>query len=186
MRTEDYQALITEHGRTFTLSEWQIQGPVTKMNPQHFEQVLKFRQWHGFSTLLSSTWREGNKGYHPLGLATDQILFKKFKEEPLSPIHQWNLATTFGFPGVGLYFDWDFTNKAGKSKRTCGLHVDNGYKRNRPLRWICKEHEVWEEGILVAVKQFYYYQDLATGLFYNQERDEEISLQTAIQTWWQS
>lgn len=174
MLKADYIALIAEHGNNFKPLEFEIQGEITNINAVHFKEVLKFRQWHGFSTLITSTWRKKGTGYHPLGLATDQILFRKWKKEPLTALHTWNLATTWGFAGVGLYFDWEYTDAQGKRHRAPGLHVDNGYNSNRPLRWICKE---WEG------KQHYYYQNVEDAMFYNVVRDELISLEKALKEW---
>ncbi len=182
MNKADYIALIKKHGNSFKVEEFEIRAPITHVNPVHLEEVLKFRKWHGFSTQITSSYRPGTIGYHPLGLATDQIIYKKWKEEPIDFLHAWNLATTWGFPGVGLYFDWNYTTKQGKVCRAPGLHLDSGYASNRPLRWICKEFDVIEAGE-TKTKRFYYYQSLIDGLFYNSERDEIISLEKAIECW---
>lgn len=170
-----YQQLIKETGNHFKVQEFNVQGPVTHVDIGHFEEVLRFRQWHGFSTKVSSSWRKQGTGYHPKGLATDIVLFHTWNETPLDAMHLWNLATAWSFTGVGLYFDWEFTNTKGDKVRTPGLHVDSGNLANRPLRWFCKEYEV--EG---KAKNHYYYQDFKTGQFYNSIRDEAFSLKEAI------
>ncbi|MEO1023444.1 MAG: hypothetical protein AAFW89_12945 [Bacteroidota bacterium] len=172
MTREEHDALLIRHGGHFKISEFEIQGPIDRMNTMHLIHQLEFRKWHGFSTLITSAWRKNDPRYHGLGLATDQILFHTWMETPLPAIHQFNLACLHGFRGVGVYLDWSFTDRSGNKQRTAGIHVDSGDRRNRPLRWFCRE---------IEDEPYFYYMNPETGLFANKDLGEALTLHQAVE-----
>lgn len=172
MKTEDYTALLDSYGNHFSIGEFEIQGPGTieKMDIGFLRSFLAWRQWHGLPTLISSAWRKGDPKAHGHGFAFDVLLFERWLEHQPSALRHWLLATTWGFKGVGLYFDWTFTNTSGEKVPAIGLHVD-GWDGNshaqRPLRWL-------------RMDGLYYYQSLASGNFYCKTNRQTITLQQAI------
>jgi hypothetical protein len=120
--------------------------------------------------MISSAWRKGDPKSHGRGLAFDVLLFDQWLSSQVSELQHWLLATTWGFNGVGLYFDWSYTNKEGNKVPAIGLHVD-GWAGNdqsqRPLRWL-------------RINGHYYYQSLASGHFYCKSTKRSITLDEAI------
>ncbi|MCW9709059.1 hypothetical protein [Fodinibius salsisoli] len=172
MNRNDYLALLDSYGNHFSISEFEVQGPGTigRMDIGFLRSFLAWRQWHGISTLISSAWRKGDPKSHGQGLAFDVLLFDQWLVSQPSALQHWLLATTWGFNGVGLYFDWSYTNKEGNKVPAIGLHVDdwagNGYSQ-RPLRWL-------------RIDGQYYYQSLTRGDFYCKTNRQTITLDEAI------
>lgn len=172
MNRNDYLALLDSYGNHFSISELEIQGPgtISRMDVGFLRSFLAWRQWHGISTLISSAWRKGDPKSHGRGLAFDVLLFDHWLASQPSAIQHWLLATTWGFRGIGLYFDWSYNNKNGKEVPAIGLHVDvwsgKGQSR-RPLRWL-------------RIDGHYYYQSLASGHFYCKSNKQSITLDEAI------
>ncbi|SHG40181.1 hypothetical protein SAMN05443144_12719 [Fodinibius roseus] len=172
MKTEDYTALLDSYDNHFSLAELEIQGPGTikRMDIGFLRSFLSWRQWHGLPTMISSAWRKGDLKSHGHGMAFDVLLFDQWLESQPSALQHWLLATTWGFNGVGLYFDWSYTNKEGNKVPAIGLHVDGwtGNSRSqRPLRWL-------------RINGQYYYQSLASGLFSCRANQQSITLDNAI------
>ncbi|PAU94251.1 hypothetical protein CK503_08540 [Aliifodinibius salipaludis] len=172
MNTQDYNALLDSYGNHFSIGELEIQGPgtVKRMDIGFLRSFLAWRRWHGLSTLISSAWRKGDQKSHGHGMAFDVLLFDQWLESQPSALQHWLLATTWGFNGVGLYFDWSYTNKEGNNIPAIGLHVD-GWAGNshsqRPLRWL-------------RIDGHYYYQSLASGIFHCKSNKQSITLDEAI------
>lgn len=151
------QKIIDENGGNFTVREFGDSR--ARANPELIKECVKFRNWHGFSTLLTSVWRP--QGAHSIG-AVDVILYRDWKHRQPDPMHLWRLATTWPWMGVGIYFDWQHGGKD-----VVGLHLDIvKEKRDRPLRWL-------------RVNGDYFYQSLINGRFYN--GDEETTLESETQ-----
>jgi hypothetical protein len=172
MNRNDYLALLDSYGNHFSISELEIQGPgtINRMDVGFLRSFLAWRRWHGFPTMISSAWRKGDPKSHGRGLAFDVLLFDQWLSSQVSELQHWLLATTWGFNGVGLYFDWSYTNKEGNKVPAIGLHVD-GWAGNdqsqRPLRWL-------------RINGHYYYQSLASGHFYCKSTKRSITLDEAI------
>jgi hypothetical protein len=172
MNRNDYLALLDSYGNHFSISELEIQGPGTlsRMDTGFLRSFLAWRQWHGLPTLISSAWRKGDPKSHGRGLAFDVLLFDQWLACQPSALQHWLLATTWGFRGVGLYFDWKYTDTKGNRIPAIGLHVDgwsgNG-RSQRPLRWL-------------RIDGQYYYQSLASGHFYCKSNKQSITLDEAI------
>ncbi len=172
MTTKDYTALFDSYGNHFSIGEFEIQGPGTieRMDIGFLRSFLAWRQWHGLQALITSAWRKGDQKSHGHGFAFDVLLFDRWLSSQPSPLQHWLLATTWGFQGVGLYFDWSFTNKKGNKVPAIGLHVDGwaGNSRSqRPLRWL-------------RIDGLYYYQSLTCGDFYCKTNKQSITLDEAI------
>lgn len=120
------------------------------LNPDIIKEVVRFRNWHGFSSLLTSMWRR--EGSHSIG-AADMVLYKKWKQSQPGYQHLWRIATTYPWWGIGIYDDWQVEGES-----VIGLHVDicTPTQRDRPLRWIRSN------GI-------YYYQSVKSGIFYDKD-----------------
>ena len=172
MKRADYIALIESYGGNFSLSDFEIQGDISRMKLDFLRSFLAWRDWTGTKTLITSAWRDNDARSHGKGLAIDCLLFTEWLTKQASPLQHWLLATTWPFQGVGLYFDWSFTHKlSGKKILAIGLHVDgwSGSQINeRPLRWL-------------RIDGHYYYQSTKTGRFYCRENKQTITLPEAIQ-----
>ena len=130
-------------------------------------ELCLFRKWAGYPFFISSAWR--SEGAHSVG-AFDIFIFDEWQLTQPDPYELWNLATTWNFGGVGIYFDTEaFGNDAVM------LHVDvleyqNALGKQRPLRWIRNEH--------------YYYQSLnKKDYFWSADIDEGTSLGKEIERW---
>jgi hypothetical protein len=146
MTDSEITSIAKQYGNHFKPSEFLQERE--RLEHDLIHEVCRFRQWHGYSTLITSAFR--HTGSHTTGLALDMILFKQWSKKVVDPYELWLLATTYPFLGVGLYFDWNY-----KGKPICGIHVDLIREcRQRPLRWI-------------RVDGVYYYQSTKNGLFYN-------------------
>lgn len=172
MNRQDYTALLDSYGNHFTLAELEIQGHGTlgKIDMGFLRSFLAWRRWHGLSTLVTSGWRKGDHRSHGHGFAFDVLLFDRWRESQPSALHHWLLATTWGFRGVGLYFDWSYTNKKDDKIPAIGLHVDGWPGTNhsrRPLRWL-------------RINGDYYYQSLVRADFYCKKNQQTITLDEAI------
>lgn len=124
------------------------------------KSFLQWRDWHGCPTLITSAYRNHPTSAHGKGVALDVILFEPggWLQRPLQPEHLWNVATVWPFLGVGMYFDWNLTDRDGERRPAMGVHVDlMEDARRRPLRWIRVDGE-------------YRYLDPKTGLFGGRER----------------
>lgn len=178
---DKYEKFIKDHGDNFDLSEFSIRpgtGP-QDLDWQHFKAEILFRKWHGYPTMITSAFRPGDPNAHGDGLATDKILFYTYREHIVEPRVQWRLATTYPWMGVGLYFDWEFTDRQGRSRSACGIHTDSQTKEDRPLRWLRTTQIIDDEET-----ELYYYQNPHTGLFYNKLKNELITLDDAIRNFW--
>jgi hypothetical protein len=116
---------------------------------------LKWRDWHGCPTLITSAYRNHQTSAHGKGVALDVILFEpgKYLQQTLEPEHLWNIATLWPFAGVGMYFDWNLVYRDGTRRQAIGVHVDMlADPKKRPLRWI-------------RVDGKYLYMDARTGEF---------------------
>lgn len=145
------QQILDTYGGGFTVNEWgENRG---KLNPLIVREVTRFRQWHGFSSFLTSTWRP--EGAHAIA-AADMVLYKDWKESQPDYMHLWRLATTWPWFGIGIYNDWSVSGES-----VIGLHVDlcEPDQRQRPLRWIR------DDGV-------YYYQSVINGKFYDDNGNE--------------
>lgn len=155
MTDQEIQGVIESNGGNFKPSEF--------LNNRHLlpkkiiEASVQFRNWHGFSTQITSAWRES--GSHNIG-AIDALIWEQWKVEQPSANQLWLLVTTWPWMGVGIYFDWD---------DGVGLHMDlcTSLQRTRPLRWLRTDKD-------------YYYQSTQNGLFENHKTGETISLEAAI------
>lgn len=166
MTNNDYIALIDSYGGSFTPREFHIQGGIEKMDTGFLRDFLAWRQWTGLSTMISSAWRAGNTTAHGAGMAIDCLLFTQWRQSQPGALRHWLLATTWGFSGVGLYFDWTYDEKPA-----IGLHVDGWAgitTSQRPLRWL-------------RIEGLYYYQSVVHGAFYCKTNKHTISLEKAIQ-----
>lgn len=172
MKRADYIALIESYGGNFSLSDFEIQGDISRMDVGFLRSFLAWRDWTGTKMLITSAWRKEDPKSHGKGLAIDCLLFTEWLTKQVSPLQNWLLATTWPFQGVGLYFDWYFTHKLSQKKLPAiGLHVDgwSGKKINeRPLRWL-------------RIDGHYYYQSTKTGGFYCRKNKQTITLPEAIQ-----
>lgn len=164
-----YQQRIHEYGNRFTVDEFEPvhEGSITRIQLAFFNQFLAFRKWLGLPMMVTSAWREGNSGAHPKGLAIDTIPFNSWMDTVADPVHQWTAATTFGFQGVGIYFDWKYY-KDGKKQPAVGLHLDGWNSSKRPLRW-------FRTG-----GQYYFYQNVVDGRFYCDELNESLTFDQAL------
>ncbi len=172
MNTQDYSALLDSYCNHFSIKELEIQRPgsLKRMDIGFLRSFLAWRQWHRLPTLVSSAWRKGDPKSHGQGFAFDVLLFNRWLTTQPSALRHWLLATTWGFQGVGLYFDWNYINKQGASVPAIGLHVDgwSGNDRSRrPLRWL-------------RIDGQYYYQSLTSGLFYCKSNKQSVTLDEAI------
>lgn len=172
MTTNDFTALLDSYGNHFSIPELEIQGSGTikKIDIGFLRSFLAWRQWHGLPTLITSAWRKGDPKAHGHGFAFDLLLFDRWLTSQPSALQHWLLATTWGFKGVGLYFDWNYTNKKKEVVPAVGLHVDGWSGNNtsvRPLRWL-------------RIDGLYYYQSLIHGTFYCKTNKQTISLEQAI------
>lgn len=156
------QTIIDDHGGNFSVREFGADRQ--NLNPQLVKEVVRFRNWHGYPSLLTSMYR--NSGSHSLG-AADKIIYKHWKEEQPDPMELWRLATTWPWWGVGIYFDWTHDEEP-----VIGLHCDicKPHQRDRPLRWL-------------RARGNYYYQSLFNGKFYQKDTHEETSLEAEIEIW---
>ncbi|MDR8389859.1 hypothetical protein NC796_01835 [Aliifodinibius sp. S!AR15-10] len=172
MNRHDYLALLDSYGNHFSPGEFEIQGPGTlaRLDVGFLRSFLAWRTWHGLPTMITSAWRKGDPKSHGRGLAFDVLLFEEWLAGQPSALQHWLLATTWGFQGVGLYFDWTYSNKKGEQVPAIGLHVDGwsgGGRSRRPLRWL-------------RIDGLYYYQSLTRGDFYCKTNRNTITLDDAI------
>lgn len=170
MNRNDYLALLDSYGNHFGPTDFEIQGPISRLDTGFLRSFLAWRRWHGRPTLITSAWRKGDPGAHGHGLAIDVILYERWLIRQPSPMECWLLATTWGFKGVGLYFDWTYQNREVKRVPAIGLHVDGwtgSSHSQRPLRWL-------------RIGGNYYYQSLKTGTFYCRANRQTITLDQAI------
>lgn len=170
-----YQKTIDSLGGGFTVAEFEPnQGAdIRQTKDDLIENVVLFRNFHGYPSLLTSVFRPGDDGAHGRGLAADMILFYKWLTDPLDPWELWRIATTWPFWGVGIYFDWTFIDKNGERQKAPGIHVDllRGDQAKRPLRWFAKE---------IEGERRYFYQRPDNGLFYAAGIDGGRTLEYAI------
>lgn len=171
MTSQDYIALIDSYGGHFCLREFHIQDGIEHMDTSFLRSYLAWRQWHGFSTLISSAWRKNDPNSHGKGMAIDNLLFTQWRQSQTTAMQHWLLATTWPFKGVGLYFDWSYSDRSSNwDIPAIGLHID-GWDGNRsgqrPLRWL-------------RIGGNYYYQSVEHGSFYCQANGKTTSLQQAI------
>ncbi|MEX2352209.1 MAG: hypothetical protein WD529_07230 [Balneolaceae bacterium] len=171
MTSQDYIALIDSYGGHFSLREFHIQDGIERMDTSFLRSYLAWRKWHGFSTLISSTWRKDDPNAHGKGMAIDNLLFTQWREAQPTAMHHWLLASTWPFKGVGLYFDWNYLDRSrNRDIPAIGLHVDGwdgDRPGQRPLRWL-------------RIDGNYYYQSVTYGSFYCQANGQTTSLQKAI------
>lgn len=156
------EKIIEENGGNFTVREFLSDR--TKLNARLIKQAVRFRNWHGYSTFITSAYRD--KGAHSMG-AIDKVLYSEWKQKQPSAMELWRIATTWPWMGVGIYFDWQHDGKD-----VIGLHLDivQPKDRDRPLRWIRAEGE-------------YYYQSLINGRFYNTDKGVDTTLANEIEIW---
>lgn len=176
MRTKkDYIDLISSRSG-FSQKELIVIGgtDITDLDYDSLVKLYDFREWSGISTLVTSAYRPGDPRTHGLGEAFDLILFEQWLEKTIDPMHLWRLATTFPWNGVGIYFDWTYSNPSGRKVPCTGIHVDNHSGSNRPLRWLRITKTIDGED-----KQLYYYQNVTNGLFYNSKLKESMELNDA-------
>lgn len=144
-KKKKYLEAISRFGNNFTQTEFEIQTGIEYLDFDFFKSFLKWRQWHGIPTKITSAFRIGDGGAHGEGQAIDCILFKDWLRSEISALQQWLLATTWPFYGVGIYYDWNYI----------GLHVDKWENPDkRPQRWLR------EDGT-------YFYQSTKDSKFYN-------------------
>ena len=177
MRTKQEYINLINSRNGFSENELIIRKE-TDITDLHYESLVKlfdFREWAGISTLITSAYRPGDSRSHGMGKAYDLILFDQWLKQTIDFMHLWRLATTFPWYGVGIYFDWSFTNSKGNKIPCTGVHVDNHTGGDRPLRWLRVTKEV--EG---KDQQLYYYQDVVSGLFYNSKLKESMELKDAF------
>jgi hypothetical protein len=168
MTNADYEALFDSYGGHFTVPEFH--GNVDRMDSCFLRSFLAFRKWHGLATMVSSAYRPGKTSAHGHGLAVDCLLFSRWLQTQPSALNCWLLANTWGFKGIGLYFDWAYTNREGERVPAIGLHLDDwqGLRPNqRPLRWL-------------RIEGHFYYQSTLTGLFFSRTANKSITLENAI------
>ena len=168
MKREDYTALIDSYGNHFSIADFEHDGTIGRNNVGFLRSFLAWRQWHGIKTLVTDAWRRDNKRAHGYGYAFDCMLFNRWLSSQPSPMMCWLIANTWPFRGVGLYFDWHYTNRNGKRVPGIGLHVDGWDSDDRPLRWL-------------RIDGLYYYQSLSNGSFYCNSNKKTITLKTAIE-----
>jgi len=183
--SEKYLQAIDKYGNHFSPAEFRTREGVdmTDLDYDFFVQLLWFRQWAGFPMLITSTKRPTGDDVHTKGLAADLIIFEDWMEKVLPPKRQWLLATTWPFFGVGIYFDWHFTDDNGHSKPAIGLHVDKllPSQGDRPRRWLRVEAEI--DG---QTEKLYYYQTTINGRFYNKKTQKTLELANVIKKVWQA
>lgn len=179
----DYVELLQQKGNKFKAADFIIQEgtSVTDIKYGFFSSFLDWRLWANRYMLVSSAFRKGDDRAHGYGLALDVILFDNWLQKVVAPKEQWLKATTWPFKGVGIYFDWQYRDKSGNKQKAVGLHVDNFYE-DRPLRWLRITKEVTIGGEKKS-RQLYYYQNTETGLFYNKDINETVSLDETINEW---
>jgi len=156
------EQIITAHGGNFTVDEFG--GDRHNLTPKLVRNEVLFRNWHGYSTQLTSIWR--NTGSHQFGTAVGKLIWSDWRSQQPDPMELWRLATMWPWTGVGIYFDWN---------DGIGLHTDlithqqalQMDERQRPLRWLRTDGN-------------YYYQDRNTGRFYNQQHGV-TSLESEVQ-----
>ena len=144
LRDKRIAEIINDCGGNFTPSEFLDRRE--HLYPNMIQELVSWRNWHGFSTQITSAYRE--TGSHYTGKAIDVLVWDKWQETQPEPMHLWRLATTWPFLGVGIYFDWN---------DGVGLHLDViRSERQRPLRWI-------------RARGNYYYQMTSTGRFWDSD-----------------
>lgn len=99
MKRADYIALIESYGGNFSLSDFEIQGNISRMDVDFLRSFLAWRDWSGTKTLISSAWRDNDPKSHGKGLAIDCLLFTEWLTNQASPLQHWLLATTWSFQG---------------------------------------------------------------------------------------
>lgn len=179
MRTKDEYLQLIESRYGFSVNELVLKEgtDITDLDYDALVKLFRFRAWSGISTLVTSAYRPGDDGTHGKGKAFDLILFDQWLKSTIDPMYLWRLATTFPWYGVGIYFDWSFTNSEGIKTPCTGIHVDNSNSSNRPLRWLRITKEVNGKN-----QQLYYYQNVSDGMFYNSKINESMELHHAINT----
>jgi hypothetical protein len=184
---KDYVDLLQQKKNKFRPADFAIQEgtSVTDIKYGFLGTFLDWRLWAERYMLVTSAYRKNDPRAHGYGLALDIILFNKWLQEITSPKEQWLKATTWPFKGVGIYFDWHYRDKSGERQKAVGLHVDRFYE-SRPLRWLRITKEVSINGNEIKPHRLYYYQDPKTGLFYNNDIKETVSLNEVIETWEES
>lgn len=155
MDDQQILSVINANGGNFRANEF-LNGR-ENLTKKIIEQLTIFRNWHGYPTQITSAYRL--TGSHRYGTAIDQLIWKKWRKTQPEPIEIWNIATTFPWHGVGIYFDWN---------SGIGLHTDlvAFSQRQRPLRWMRVDHQ-------------YYYQR-TDGYFYHSQSGERKSLANEI------
>jgi hypothetical protein len=171
MKRADYLALIESYGGNFSVTDFELQGTIDRMDTNFLRSFLAWRDWTNTKTLITSAWRDNDPKSHGKGLAIDCLLFDQWLTNQASPLKHWLFATTWPFQGVGLYFDWQFTHKlTGEKIPAIGLHIDGWSGQRigeRPLRWL-------------RIDGLYYYQSTNSGAFYCKTNKKTITLPEAI------
>lgn len=178
---DKYVALLDNYQNKFRPANFTLREgtSITDMDYDYLESFLQWRLWAERYMLITSAYRPGDPRAHGQGLALDVILFNEWLQEVTDPIEQWQKATTWPFLGVGIYFDWHYTDKNGDYRKAVGLHVDRHVSK-RPVRWLRMTKEVSGKS---KPQRLYYYQSTKTGLFYNNDINETVSLNDAIKRW---
>lgn len=142
--------IIAENGGNFRPEEF-LEGR-ENLSEEIIAQVVAFRKWTGYPTLITSAYRPSGSLTHSRGLAIDFVMFTKWRQKQPDPRELWIRAYVWNFTGVGIYFDW-----SAFGRPVVGLHADvlRGDRR-RPARWIRDEGD-------------YYFQSFADGIFYNND-----------------
>lgn len=161
------QQIIDENGGNFTVREFGESR--ARQNPEAIKQLVLFRNWHGFMTLLTPEGKWRAQGAHAFG-AFDQVLYSDWKHRQPDPMRIWRIATTWPWSGVGIYFDVTAYGKPAIMIHTDPLRhkQSKNMDSDRPLRWL-------------RVNGDYFYQSLINGRFYY--GDEETTLEAEIEKW---
>lgn len=119
-----------------------------KLYRKIIESTVQFRNWHGYSTQITSAYRPA--GSHSFCTAIDMLIWKEWRKSQPTAMEIWRLITTWPWMGVGIYFDWE---------DGIGIHTDlcTPTQRQRPSRWLRAEGH-------------YYYQAVINGKFYNKDK----------------
>lgn len=171
MKQQDYSKIISATGGNFSIAEFELRGKITDIDIKFFDAFCRFRKWHGQPTLITSAFRPGDTGAHGQGLAIDAILFSHWRKRQLTAEAIYNMASMYGFAGVGIYLDWKYTDAAGVVQPAIGLHVDMLRSVKRPARWVAGRYKGKREFMFMHPNR---------GKFYLQPEDKFFSLEEAI------
>lgn len=156
MTDKQIQKIIDDNGGGFAPEEF-LEGR-ENLKKEILVQSVLFRNWHGYSTQITSAYR--TTGSHKLALSIDVLLWQQWQEKQPKAMELWRLVTTWPWMGVGIYFDWN---------DGIGLHYDLAptHLRTRPLRWL-------------RVDGTYFYQSTSNGWFYTKAGDRSTSLEKEV------